>query len=356
MNTTSKNINWLKHLHLWLTGETRLNDEKSLDAGAKADPFLAEALEGYRTLPEGNHAASVTRLKANLRLRTRREKGAGFYLLRVAAIGVVLVVAWGVFRQFSSKEPSQTGIQDIAAAHSAEQKQSDTTLKEPEMMANTQSTDVQPTVYPTEPTVKTETTGKKVSPSIHPQKDSRIASREQASPPSDQGATVQIPEKNETNLAVFDNMESQVKDEAITIKKESQTEEKPIQHETDKAVSVAPKPTAPAKEQTVEDQQKAPIYTEEIRTAETPAPNGGFKKLEKYIRENLRYPAPAAQAGIKGTVKLRFLIKADGSPTDFELINSLGYGCDEEAIRLLKQGPKWKGNPEARVTYSIVFE
>ena len=30
-----------------------------------------------------------------------------------------------------------------------------------------------------------------------------------------------------------------------------------------------------------------------------------------------------------------------GNLSDFKIIKSLGYGCDEEAIRLIKEGPAW---------------
>ena len=92
------------------------------------------------------------------------------------------------------------------------------------------------------------------------------------------------------------------------------------------------------------------------RRVATPKPAGGFKKFEKYLRENLRYPAEAAQAGVKGTVTVRFWIQADGTPSGFDFVSSLGYGCDEEAIRLLKEGPKWNADPGSQATYSIIFK
>ena len=73
-----------------------------------------------------------------------------------------------------------------------------------------------------------------------------------------------------------------------------------------------------------------------------PQPVGGFKKMERYIRRNLRYPATAKKVGLEGVVEVIFQIEADGSLSDFQVEKSLGYGCDEEAIRLLREGPKWK--------------
>ncbi len=73
-----------------------------------------------------------------------------------------------------------------------------------------------------------------------------------------------------------------------------------------------------------------------------PQPVGGFKKMERYIRRNLNYPAAAKEAAVQGAVVVNFRIEADGSLRDFKVEQSLGYGCDEEAIRLLREGPKWQ--------------
>ncbi|MBK9015895.1 MAG: hypothetical protein IPM82_18550 [Saprospiraceae bacterium] len=96
--------NSLQPLLKWLTGDANQHDEQALDALAKDDPFLADAIEGYCSMPEADHAADVTRLKARLRQKSERRRGAGFYLLRIAAVGAVLVVAWVVLQQFQSSE------------------------------------------------------------------------------------------------------------------------------------------------------------------------------------------------------------------------------------------------------------
>jgi TonB family protein len=70
-----------------------------------------------------------------------------------------------------------------------------------------------------------------------------------------------------------------------------------------------------------------------------PEPN---PQLDEYVEQNLRYPEPARQLKVKGTVGLEFTVEPDGSLSDFKVTKSLGYGCDEEAVRLLREGPKWK--------------
>lgn len=102
MKPELRNKSLLTPLLRWLTGDATRHDERALDASAQSDPFLADAIEGYRALPEADHAADLTRLKANLRQRTQQRHGAGFYLMRIAAAVAVLVVAWLVMQQFGA--------------------------------------------------------------------------------------------------------------------------------------------------------------------------------------------------------------------------------------------------------------
>ena len=87
----------------------------------------------------------------------------------------------------------------------------------------------------------------------------------------------------------------------------------------------------------------------------SPAPQGGFKQFEDYLRRSLQYPPAALENGIAGPVELDFLIAPDGQPTDFKVLRSPGYGCSEEAIRLLREGPKWSPAGQ-RAPYVVEFK
>lgn len=63
---------------------------------------------------------------------------------------------------------------------------------------------------------------------------------------------------------------------------------------------------------------------------------GGPKELTKFIYENLRYPAEAVKAKIEGSVYLEYDIDYRGNVVETRVIQSLGYGCDEEAARVVK--------------------
>jgi TonB family protein len=68
---------------------------------------------------------------------------------------------------------------------------------------------------------------------------------------------------------------------------------------------------------------------------------GGMEGFSKYLQENLKYPVAAQKANIKGKVYTEFIVNKDGSASDFKTLKGIGYGCDEEAIRVIKSVPKW---------------
>lgn len=68
---------------------------------------------------------------------------------------------------------------------------------------------------------------------------------------------------------------------------------------------------------------------------------GGEEALFRFLRNNIRYPAAAREAGISGTVFLTFVVERDGSITDVEVLRGVGGGCSEEAVRVVKIMPVW---------------
>lgn len=80
---------------------------------------------------------------------------------------------------------------------------------------------------------------------------------------------------------------------------------------------------------------------EEI-TYERARPKNGYSDYKKYLQDHLKYPKKAQKQGVEGKVVLAVYISAKGEIVDVEINKSLGHGCDEEAIRLVKEGPVWQ--------------
>ena len=83
----------------------------------------------------------------------------------------------------------------------------------------------------------------------------------------------------------------------------------------------------------------------------TPQPVIGKRSYQKYLKENLVRPTDDNCKDIKGKVVLSFFVDEEGKPQNITVIHGLCEFADKEAIRLVKEGPKWtSGKLPARVT------
>ena len=63
---------------------------------------------------------------------------------------------------------------------------------------------------------------------------------------------------------------------------------------------------------------------------------GGVQAMRAFIKKELRYPKAALKERVEGTVSLRCAINHQGKVTEVKIISGPGYGCEEEAERLMK--------------------
>lgn len=63
---------------------------------------------------------------------------------------------------------------------------------------------------------------------------------------------------------------------------------------------------------------------------------GGEQALKEFISKNLKYPEHAIAHKIEGSIPIKYDINYRGEVSDVKILSSLGYGCDEEAIRVVK--------------------
>lgn len=62
---------------------------------------------------------------------------------------------------------------------------------------------------------------------------------------------------------------------------------------------------------------------------------GGRKAFHEFVAKNVRYPKEAEDANIEGSVIVGYEINDNGIVMNPHIIKGLGYGCDEEAIRVI---------------------
>jgi protein TonB len=104
-------------------------------------------------------------------------------------------------------------------------------------------------------------------------------------------------------------------------------------------------------------EEDIPIYNaEEMPTFQ----GGGLNEFRNWVQGRLVYPRMAIENNISGKVTLRFVIERDGTLTNIEEIASPDKSLTEEAIRVLKQSPKWspgkQRNQPVRIFYILPVE
>ena len=74
---------------------------------------------------------------------------------------------------------------------------------------------------------------------------------------------------------------------------------------------------------------------------------GGNKAFREFIYSNLKYPKEAVENKIEGVVLCRYEIDYKGNVSKVKVKKGIGFGCDEEAIRVIKL-IKWEIPKEPR--------
>ncbi len=125
--------------------------------------------------------------------------------------------------------------------------------------------------------------------------------------------------------------------------------------ETDEIAAAPPTEVKSVEKTIVElpEEDNTAFITVEVQ----PSFMGGNSEMYKFLGKNLKYPTAAQRANIQGKVFLSFIVEKDGSITDIETIKGIGFGCDEEAMRVVKLMPKWiagkQNGRNVRVKFTI---
>lgn len=78
---------------------------------------------------------------------------------------------------------------------------------------------------------------------------------------------------------------------------------------------------------------------------------GGKEALYEYINKNIKYPENVQ----KGNVYVAFVVTKDGGIRDVRIVKGVNEGCDKEALRIIKNMPKWDPGMEKGKIVSSVY-
>ena len=103
----------------------------------------------------------------------------------------------------------------------------------------------------------------------------------------------------------------------------------------------------------------APVFAEAEIMPQYP---GGYAAMNRYLFNNLKYPASALAQRIEGRVWCSFIVNQNGSLSDIQIEKSVYVSLDQEALRALQTMPAWtpgtvRGQPvRVKVYIPIVFK
>ena len=92
-----------------------------------------------------------------------------------------------------------------------------------------------------------------------------------------------------------------------------------------------------------------------------PEPIGGWASFYKTLTKNFKYPKQAQRVGANGKVFVEFTVNDKGELSHFKIIKGIGFGCDEEAKRVIAltnwTAGKQRGRPvNVKMVQPIVFD
>lgn len=80
---------------------------------------------------------------------------------------------------------------------------------------------------------------------------------------------------------------------------------------------------------------------DDFRVDSGPEYEGGLPALYKFVSSHLKYPVIASEMGKEGTVFVKFVVDEKGKVSNLSLLNNIGYGLDQEALRVVALIPNF---------------
>ena len=372
----------------YYSGEMLPEERHALEKAALDDPFLADALEGYDFTSTA--ADDLAKIKSRLEKKLDRKKVVPIFQkykwLSVAAI-VLIIAGAGWFAYSISQKENNTSV--TALEKKLPEKDSNSIVASPQKALHDSVGDkktpvVQGTVSGNEPKAKENkinqvTVGLTANNQLNKQDEAigknnnaeiiskaiSVPSQNEVASANNRFSNVQRNNANINNVISPDPRLNNVSNDDTRKKSYYKTESNADvvakvrsanTNDTVKNLNIVLKPLprdSSLKEVVVGygmQQKSAERYPRVI--IDTLEPAEGYLHFDDYVANNLKMPAEIKDKPVSGEVQLSFDVDKEGQPTNITVVKSLCQKCDEEAIRLLKEGPKWnkKKNKKGKIT------
>jgi len=156
-------------------------------------------------------------------------------------------------------------------------------------------------------------------------------------------STMPQPEEDPGRLAAslprkIEEQQTPVVSDSVTEQKLKPVENTPPEEKDDAPADSAGKPQGNAMTGSGDAQATGLVSVIDVY----PKYPGGDEARFWFLRKNVRYPESALKSSVQGVVIVVFIIETDGSLSNIEVTKSIGGGCDEEAVRVVKLMPRWE--------------
>jgi len=325
----------LELLERWQTGDFSRADEQELQELAASDAFRRETVEGFWANPEADHSTHIAALHERLRTQTVGTRRVAFIQMLTAVAAVFLLVLGVIWLLPKGSEPAPM-VQE-SAPQPIENQPIASNMPE----AKTSVEEMRSSPGTSSPRLLQR------NPAPEPMDAPKMAASPRVSTPVEFEPAPPVPvpseEPREAELAVATAPETS--DEVLEKNKEDQKG-------MDAGYAKASQPARSAASKA--EQSKESMKKKALPSPAISQPVGGWTDFKEYLRKKARLTEAARQNNISGTVKIKFRLEENNQPVDFQVLQSLGYGCDEEAIRLLK-AYSWRRGFDPEVTVDIPF-
>lgn len=331
-------------LERWLQGDFTRADERELHALTETDDFRREAWEGFVALPEGRHEVHLLALRRRLRGEPGSRRIPLVLWAAAAATFAMLLFAVYFFPRFSRDQTPSMARQAepalpegrISSRDSAKDDYAATAKSAGRAQLKSAEPILSDYAHADEMVALPEISSAMeddVAVSEGELKEEKVAGFSQPSPrapdtigllPGGPAAGQQQIRTTPSDFPVGGPAQNVIVSKPETVRYDPAAS---------KPAETRSQPRAEAADKSSGTRESAKKKSDEPENGATPA--GGWDNFRRYLRDNARLTEAARNNNASGHVQLQFLVGQDGKPVNVVILRSLGYGCDEEAIRLI---------------------
>ena len=321
------------------SGELSAAERHALEKAALDDPFLADALEGYASAQTPATDVNILRQKLQLRIEKDSKRKGLFYTgnawMKVAALFVLIAGSgWLMVKLLSDKETKSANV--IAFKKPA----IDSKESVADSLAVSSNTPLQAIPVQTENAkeYKQRATAKNVNAG------SKAPRENNDNTPEAFGLATTLDSAKDLGYATRQAAPLAVQKTAAFKKSDAEAKDKEQVGfaDTINNFNVTLKRNDEGLQEVVIAKGRRQAVRKANVTIDSLEPSEGWTNFDDYVAGHLHEPEELKEKGIKGEVELSFDVNKEGEPVNITVTQSLCAKCDEEAVRLLKEGPKWK--------------